>query len=106
MEYCCHVWAGAPSCYLELLDEPQKYICRTVGRSLADSLKPLAYRRKVASLSLFYRHYFNRFSPELAPLVPLPYSRGRSTRYSNGLRDSCVTISRYQKDVSVIIPRC
>ena len=21
MEYCCHVWAGAPSCYLELLDK-------------------------------------------------------------------------------------
>ena len=20
MEYCCHVWAGAPSCYLEFLD--------------------------------------------------------------------------------------
>ena len=20
MEYCCHVWAGAPSCYLALLD--------------------------------------------------------------------------------------
>ena len=20
MEYCCHIWAGAPSCYLELLD--------------------------------------------------------------------------------------
>ena len=20
MEYCCHVWAGAPSCYLELLN--------------------------------------------------------------------------------------
>ena len=20
MEYCCHVWAGAPSCYLELFD--------------------------------------------------------------------------------------
>ena len=20
MEYCCHVWAGTPSCYLELLD--------------------------------------------------------------------------------------
>ena len=25
MEYCCHVWAGAPSCYLELLDKLQKY---------------------------------------------------------------------------------
>ena len=24
MEYCCHVWAGAPSCYLELLDTLQK----------------------------------------------------------------------------------
>ena len=21
MEYCCHVWVGAPSCYLELLDK-------------------------------------------------------------------------------------
>ena len=30
MEY-CHVWAGAPSCYLELLDKLQKWICRTVG---------------------------------------------------------------------------
>ena len=24
MEYYCHVWAGAPSCYLELLDKLQK----------------------------------------------------------------------------------
>ena len=24
MEYCCHVWAGATSCYLELLDKIQK----------------------------------------------------------------------------------
>ena len=21
VEYCCHVWAGAPSCYLELIDK-------------------------------------------------------------------------------------
>ena len=45
MEYCCHVWAGAPSCYLELLDKLQKRICRTVGPSLAASLKPLAHRQ-------------------------------------------------------------
>ena len=31
MQYCCHVWSGAPSCYLELLDKLQKQICRTVG---------------------------------------------------------------------------
>ena len=43
MEYCCHVWAAAPSCYLELLDKLQKRMCRTVGPSLAASLEPLAH---------------------------------------------------------------
>ena len=57
-EYCCDVWDGAPSCYLELLDKLQKRICMTVGPSLAASLEPLAHRRNVASLSLFHRFYF------------------------------------------------
>ena len=30
MEYCCHVWAGTPSCYFVVLDRLQKYICRTI----------------------------------------------------------------------------
>ena len=47
IEYCCHVWGGAPSCYLELLDELQKRICWTVGPSLAASLEPLAHCQKV-----------------------------------------------------------
>ena len=98
MEYCCHVWAGAPSCYLELLDKLQKRICRTVGLSLAASLEPLAHRRNVAGLSLFYRYYFGRCLSELAELVPLPYSRGRSTRYSDRLHDFFVTIPRCYKD--------
>ena len=38
MEYCCHVWAGAPNCYLELSDRLQKSIWKTVGPSLAASL--------------------------------------------------------------------
>ena len=74
MEYCCHVWAGAPSCYLELLDKLQKQICRTTGPSLAPSLEPLTHHRNVASLNLFYRYYFDRWSSELAQLVPLPFS--------------------------------
>ena len=44
MEYCCHVWAGAPSCYLDLLDKLQKRICSIAGPSLAASLEPLAHR--------------------------------------------------------------
>ena len=92
MKYCCHAWAGAPIYYLELLDKLQKRICKTVGPSLAASLEPLAHRGKVASLSLFCRYYFGRCSSELAQLVPLPYSRGRSTRYSDSLHDFSVTI--------------
>ena len=38
MEYCCHIWASAPSCCLELLGKLQKQICGTVGPSLAASL--------------------------------------------------------------------
>ena len=34
MENFCHVWAGASSCYLELLEKLQKRINRTVGPSL------------------------------------------------------------------------
>ena len=40
MEY---IWAGAPSCHLEMLDKLQKQICKTVGPSLAASLEPLAH---------------------------------------------------------------
>ena len=57
--------------------------------------------RNVASLSLFYRYYFGRCSSELAQLVPLRFSRGRSTRYSERLHDFSVTIPRYYKDVYV-----
>ena len=101
MEYCCQVWAGAPSCYLELLGKLQKRICRIVDPSLAASLEPLGHRQHVASLSRFYRYYFGRCSSELAQLVPLPFSPGRSTRYSDKLHDFSVTISRCYKDVNV-----
>ena len=90
-----------PSCNLELLDKLKKQICRIVGPSLAASLEPLAHCRNVASLSRFYRYYFGRCSSELAQLVPLSFSRGRCTRYSDRLRDYSVTIARYYKDVYV-----
>ena len=85
-EYWCHIYTGAP---------------RTVGPSLAASLEPLAHHRNVANLSLLYRYYFGRCSSELTQLVPLPFSRGRSTRYSDRLHDFSVTIPRCYKDVYV-----
>ena len=94
MEYCCHVWAVAPSSYLELLDKLQKRICRTVGPSLTASLQPLAH--------IFYRYYFGRCSSELAQLVPLPCSRGRFTRYSDRLRDFLDNTSLCMSTVSFL----
>ena len=81
MEYCSHIWAGAPNFNLELLDKLQNQICRAVGPSFAASLKPLAHQQNVASLSLFCRYYFGGCSSELAQLVPLPFSQRRSTYY-------------------------
>ena len=101
IEYCVH-WIVC-TCYLELLDKRQKRISRTVGRSLAASLEPLAHcqSRNVTSLSLFYRYYFGRCSSDSAQLVPVPFSRGRSARYSDILHDLSVTIPRCYKDVYV-----
>ena len=74
MECCCHVWTGASSCYLELLDKLQKWTWRTAGPSLDASLEPLAHPLSVASLSLSYRYFIGRCSFELAQLVALSYS--------------------------------
>ena len=55
MEYCCHIWDGAPSCYLELLDNLQKRMCRTVGPSCAASLKCGKLK------SFLYSYYFSTY---------------------------------------------
>ena len=43
MEYCRHVWAGARTCYLELLEKLHKQICMTIVPSFAVCLEPLAH---------------------------------------------------------------
>ena len=89
------------SFYLRMFDKLQKPIYMTVGPSLTAFLEPWAHRRNKASLRLFYRYYFGRFSFELAGLVPLPRSRGRSTRYSKKLHDFSDTIPKCYKDMYV-----
>ena len=99
MECCCHVWAGATSGYLDMLDKLQKLVSRTVFLSV--SLKSLAHCRNVAKLSLYYGYNFGRCSSKLAELVPLPYSSERSPHYSNTLHCFSVTIPRCYQDVYV-----
>ena len=60
MEYCCHAWAGVPSCYqFDMLDKLQKQGCRTFGPSKAASFGPLACCQIVVTLSLSYWYYFD-----------------------------------------------
>ena len=77
-----YFYLAAPSSYLAMLDKLRKRICRTVGPSfsLLSLLKLWFHCQNAARLGLFYRHYFGRCSSEVAQLVPLPYSRGMSTR--------------------------
>ena len=56
---------------------------------------------KCGQLKSFLYYYFGRCSSKLAQLVPLPFSWGRSTDYSNRLHDFSVTIPRCYKDIYV-----
>ena len=99
LEYCDYVWTVDPTYYLSMFDKLQKHLCRTVNSSLAASLKPLGHHRKL--LSLLYKNYFGGCSSELAGLLPLRHSCGRSIRLSNRLYDFPVIIPRCCKDVYV-----
>ena len=101
LKYCCYVWPGALSCYLDMVDSLEKWICRTVGPALTVCLEPFGRCTNLASLSIFYRHYFGRCLSELAELFPLHYSRRRSTRYSDRLHDFSISVLRFYKDVYI-----
>ena len=61
--------------------------------SLTSTLDPLSLRRKVASLSLFYRYYFGHCSDELATCIPPPMAQPRSTRQATFAHNYCVELS-------------
>lgn len=81
LEYCSHVWGGASSTSLSLLDRVQRKAIRLIADpDLTSNLQSLAHRRAVASLSLFYRYYHGFCSTELASSVPLPLVFHRPSR--------------------------
>ena len=56
-----YTWAGAPNYYLDMLDKQQKWACEAVGPALAASLEPSAHRSNMASLSLIYRYFIEKY---------------------------------------------
>ena len=89
---CWYFYLAASSSYLAMLDRLRKRTSETVGPSffLLPFLKHWFHCQNAANLGYFYRHYFDRCLSEVGQLVPLPCSRGISTR---------LTITpRYYKD--------
>ena len=79
LEYCSHVWGSSPS--VSLLDRVESKAIRLINdHTLTSSLDPLSLRRKVSSLSLYYRYYFGHCSSELLERIPQSLRRPRSTR--------------------------
>ncbi|KAI8431702.1 hypothetical protein MSG28_016171 [Choristoneura fumiferana] len=81
MEYCSHLWAGAPQYQLLPLDRIQRRATRIVGcQRVSDRLDSLTLRRDVASLCILYRMYNGECSEELFGLIPAASFRHRPTR--------------------------
>ena len=97
MEYCCHIWAGAPPTVLNLLDRIQRRVANIIGPKLASKLQTLHHRRNVASLCLFYRYYNGMCSSELFDLVPPKKVFKRRTRLAANSHPFTVEVPSCQK---------
>ncbi|KAJ0174424.1 hypothetical protein K1T71_009532 [Dendrolimus kikuchii] len=86
MEYCSHLWAGAPAYQLNPLDSIQRRAVRIVDDPiLADGLDTLGLRRDFASLCVFYRLYNGECSEELFRMVPSSSFYHRTARHRLGV---------------------
>ncbi|CAK1598398.1 unnamed protein product [Parnassius mnemosyne] len=96
MEYCCHIWAGAAKCYLAALESVERRAKRLIGdpNLVKTNLTSLDYRRKVASLSVFYRMHFGECAQELHNLIPPSPFHHRTTRRTASLHPFVVDLPR------------
>ena len=83
LEYCSHVWSGAPKSTLCLLDKVQSKAIRLINNpNLIKLLQPLSHRRLVGDLSIYYRYFNRQCSQEIRDVIPVPLRRVRTTRSS------------------------
>ena len=82
MEYCFHIWDGAPRSHgLDLLDRVQKRVVSLVDSGLSAGLQVLTRRMDVANLGLFNKCYYGKCSSELARRIHLNRVTVKSTRF-------------------------
>ena len=108
LEYCCHVWGGAPKSSLHLLDRVQSKAVRLINNpNLTNSLQSLSHRCLIADLSIFYRYFHGHCSQEIKNIIPDPVRRVRTTRSSTYSHTFQVTLPkpRTLSHKSFVIPR-
>ena len=109
MEHASPIWYGAGSTSLRLLDRLQNKAIRLlrIDKPLEYGIVPLSHRRNVASLCVFYRHFFLQPSIELADILPGVAPCVRRTRSTTRGHPYCVQIprSRTELHLNSYIPR-
>ena len=108
LEYCSHIWGGAPKSTLCLLDKVQSKAIRLINNpNLTKSLQPLSHRRLVGDLSVYYRCFNGHCSQEIRDIIPVPLRRVRTTRSSTHSHTFQVSLptSRTLSHKSSFIPR-
>ena len=93
LEYCSHIWVGAPKSALHLLDKVQSKAIRLINNpNLTNSLQPLSHQCLVADLSIFYCYFHGHCSQEIKNIIPDPMRRVRTTRSSTHSHPFQVTL--------------
>ena len=108
LEYCSHVWGGAPKSTLCLLDKVQSKAIRLINNpNLTKLLQPLSHPRLVGDLSIYFRYFNGHCSQEIRDIIPVPLRRVRTTRSSTHSHPFQVSlaISRTLSHKSSFIPR-
>ena len=94
LEYCSHVWGGAPKSSLHLLDRVQSNAIRLINnQNITNSLQSLSHRCHDADLSIIYCYFHGHCSEEIKNIISDPVRHVRTT-----------TSSTYSHPFQVILP--
>ena len=108
LEYCSHVWGGAPKSSLHLLDRVQSTAILLINNpNLTNFLQSLSHRLLVADLSIFYRYFHGNCSQKIKNIIPDLMMCVQTTRSSTYSHPFQVTLPNRQtlSHKSSFIPR-